>query len=74
MYDFSAYYGTVGEFRALSEDAFMAEMTEGCKRIGRNLNDTRGLFHSFRDCRETMLEFFNDIDTLSRGEVKTAPW
>lgn len=59
--DFSGYYGTIGEFCRLSEDEWFARMIEGCKNIGRNLNDTRGLFHSFRDCRETMLLLFDDI-------------
>ena len=36
-------------------------MTEGCTNIGRNLNDTRGLIHSFRDCRETMVSLFDDL-------------
>lgn len=33
----------------------------GCQRIGRNLNDTRGLLHSFRDCREQMAGLFHDL-------------
>ena len=32
-----------------------------CKRIGRNLNDTRGLFHSFRDSYEVMKNLFADL-------------
>ena len=32
--------------------------------IGRNLNDTRGLIHSFRDCRETVLHLFDDLLAL----------
>ena len=39
----------------------MAAMAEGCANIGRNLNDTRGLLHSFRDCRQTMLRLFDDL-------------
>lgn len=34
---------------------------EGCTNIGRNLNDTRGLFHSFRDCREQVRRLFVDL-------------
>ena len=39
----------------------MAKLTEGCVNIGCNLNDTHGLLHSFRDCRETMLALFRDL-------------
>ena len=39
----------------------MARLTEGCVNIGRNLNDTRGLLHSFRDCREQLLRLFEDL-------------
>ena len=52
--DFCAFYATVGEFLELSEEEWFAAMLEGCRRIGRNLNDTRGLFHSFKDCRKVM--------------------
>ena len=34
---------------------------EGCVNIGRSLNDTRGLFHSFRDARAQMLRLFDDL-------------
>ena len=46
-------------------------MQEGCRRIGRNLNDTRGLMHSFRDTRETMRGLFADLDGLG---VRCADW
>ena len=61
LYDFSGYYSLVSEFLALTEDEWMDRLTEGCYRIGRNLNDTRGLLHSFRDCREQMVNLFADL-------------
>lgn len=66
--DFSGYYGTVAEFLSLSEEEWFAAMMEGCRRIGRNLNDTRGLFHSFRDCRETMVRLFEDLQDTARPD------
>lgn len=62
--DFSGYYGTVGEFLSLSEEEWFSALTEGCRRIGRNLNDTRGLFHSFRDAREVMRGLFSDLSEV----------
>lgn len=67
---YSGYYSTVAEFLELSEDEWFEQLTEGCKQIGRNLNDTRGLFHSFRDARETMINLFADLD----GNVDFADW
>ena len=64
LQEFSGYYGTVRDFVALPENAFLAQLTEGCERIGRSLNDTRGLFHSFRDTRETMLCLFADLRAM----------
>ena len=61
LQEFCGYYGLVREFATLSEDAWMTAMVEGCTNIGRNLNDTRGLLHSFRDCRQTMLRLFDDL-------------
>ena len=61
LYDYSGYYSFVSEFLELTEDEWMDRMTEGCQRIGRNLNDTRGLLHSFRDCREQMVGLFHDL-------------
>ena len=46
----------------------MDELTKGCQRIGRNLNDTRGLLHSFRDCRKQMINLFADLrDMLGKA-------
>ena len=39
----------------------MEALISGCERIGRSITDTRGLFHSFRDCREQMVRLFNDL-------------
>ena len=59
--EFSGYYGFVREFLALSEDEWMRRLTEGCTNIGRSLSDTRGLLHSFRDCRAQMVALFGDL-------------
>lgn len=64
LQEFAGYYGFVSEFMALSEDEWMTRLTEGCVNIGRNLNDTRGLLHSFRDCRETMRSLFHDLQEM----------
>lgn len=61
LQEFAGYYGLVREFMQLDEDAWLARLTEGCTNIGRSLNDTRGLIHSFRDCREQIVKLFNDL-------------
>ena len=61
LFEFSGYYGVVSEFLSLSEEAWMEHLAEGCRNIGRNLSDTRGLLHSFRDCREQMVRLFGDL-------------
>jgi len=66
--NFSGYYGLVREFLQLSEDEWFGQMLEGCRNIGRNLNDTRGLFHSFKDTRETMVSLFDDLEGLDYDE------
>lgn len=70
--EFCGYYSTIGEFLALDEEAWFEAMMAGCQRIGRNLNDTRGLFHSFRDCRETMVNLFADLDGVYREDWEIA--
>ena len=65
--EFSGWYGSVREFLAEPEERWMAELTEGCRRVGRNLNDTRGLLHSFRDCGETMRNLFRDLGEMTDG-------
>ena len=61
LQEFAGYYGTVGDFLDLDEERWLARLSEGCANIGRSLSDTRGLFHSFRDCREQMLRLFRDL-------------
>ncbi len=67
IYEYAGWYGTVAEFMALGEADWMAALEEGCRRIGRNLNDTRGLMHSFRDCRQTMRALFTDLKEMGQG-------
>ena len=66
--EFAGWYGTAADFVALSESEWMAQLTKGCGDVGRNLNDTRGLLHSFRDCRATMLGLFRDLREMLGGE------
>ncbi len=68
LFEFSGYYGRVSDFLGLSEDAWMDSLIAGCERIGRSLNDARGLLHSFRDCRKHMVQLFADLrDMLGDG-------
>ena len=67
--EITGYYALVREFLALSEEAWMEQLLEGCRNIGRNLNDTRGLLHSFRDCRTQMLQLFGDLQTMTDHSV-----
>lgn len=69
--DYSGWYGLVEELRAQDEAVWLAELEDGCRRIGRNLNDTRGLIHSFCDAREVMLGLFAD---LSECGVDPSGW
>ncbi len=68
LQEFAGYTGTAGEFLDLSEDEWLTRLTEGCANIGRNLNDTRGLLHSFRDCREQMCALFQDLLKMAGDE------
>ena len=61
LYEFSGWYGTAGEFTESPESSWLETLEAGCRRIGRNLNDQRGLIHSFLDCRRTMLSLFTDL-------------
>ena len=65
LQEFAAYYDRVGSFLLLSEEAWMARMTEGCAIIGRSLSDARGLLHSFRDCRSQILGLFEDLRSMA---------
>ena len=62
--DFTGYYASAGEFMQQDEESWFAQLTEGCSRIGRNLNDTRGLFHSFLDCREQIVTLLRDLKEM----------
>jgi len=66
--NFCGYYGTVQEFLSLGEEEWFSRLLAGCRDAGRNLNDTRGLFHSFRDCRQVMAALFDDLDGVSFGD------
>ncbi len=59
--DFCGYYGMVWEFLETEKMQWLEELKQGCTRIGRNLNNTRGLFHSFLDAYETMRQLFCDL-------------
>lgn len=67
--DFCGYYSSVGEFLDMGEEEWFESLKSGCRAIGRNLNDTRGLFHSFRDTGETMRALFADL-----SEVEYRGW
>ena len=64
LFEFCGYYNKVSDFLKLTEGEWMDELMKGCQRIGRNLNDTRGLLHSFRDCREQMINLFADLQDM----------
>ena len=64
LQEFAGYYDLVRNVLCLSEEEWLEKLTEGCTNIGRSLNDTRGLFHSFRDCREQMLMLFRDLRSM----------
>lgn len=70
--DFCGYYATAAEFTALGEEEWFEAMVAGCKNIGRNLNDTRGLFHSFRDCHKVMIQLFHDLGDALRPDWEIA--
>ena len=69
LMEFAGYYSLVRDFMALSEEAWLEKLTEGCTNIGRNLNDTRGLFHSFRDCRAQMIALFRDLADMAGDRI-----
>ena len=69
LQEFAGYYGSVEEFLQLSEKAWLAALEEGCVNIGRNLNDTRGLIHSFLDTRNVMLSLFSDLSQMLGSQI-----
>ena len=62
--EFCGYYGTVERFLSQPEEEWLDELKDGCRNIGRNLNDTRGLIHSFLDARNVMKGLFYDLSAL----------
>lgn len=64
LYEFSGWYGTAAEFMSLSEDEWLSSLKQGCARIGRNLNNTRGLFHSFADCGLVIRRLLEDLNQM----------
>ena len=64
LQDFCGYYGSVERFLSQPEEEWLEELKEGCRNIGRNLNDTRGLIHSFLDARSVMQGLFQDLNGL----------
>ena len=62
LFDYCGWYGFAYEFLEQGEGEWLSRLEEGCKRIGRNLNDTRGLIHSFTDSREVMRGLFGDLE------------
>ena len=70
LYEFSGWYGTVREFMYTPEDEWLASLLEGCRRIGRNLNDQRGLLHSFLDCRGVMRSLFADLEGMTDSSFR----
>ena len=68
LYEFSGWYGTLNEFVALSDDEWLISLKEGCSRIGRNLSDTRGLIHSFTDCRKVISMLITDLFRMTGSD------
>lgn len=66
--EFCGYYGTVREFLCLTPEEWLESLKEGCRRVGRNLNDTRGLIHSFTDCHEVMAGLFEDLALIGTDD------
>ena len=62
LWDFSGYYGMVTEFLQETKESWFELLKEGCMRTGRNLNNQRGLFHSFLDEYDTMRQLFEDLE------------
>ena len=59
--EYAGWYGTADDFLRQDEGEWLARLQDGCVNIGRNLNDTRGLIHSFKDCRAVMRRLFSDL-------------
>ncbi len=75
LVDFCGYYDTAERFLCLTEEEWLKELIKGCKSVGRNLNDTRGLFNSFRDTRKVIAALFSDLEKLGgRGCRNWKSW
>ena len=61
LQEFAAWFGTAEEFLGQSEELWLETLREGCRNIGRSLSDTRGLTHSFLDCRQQIVALFADL-------------
>ena len=61
LQEFSGWYGTVSLFLSQDEQSWLSALEQGCTNIGRSLTDTRGLIHSFLDCRAQMRTLFRDL-------------
>ena len=61
LQEFAAWFGTAEEFLSQNEEEWLAALREGCRNIGRSLSDTRGLTHSFLDCRQQIAALFSDL-------------
>ncbi|MBQ9062174.1 MAG: helix-turn-helix domain containing protein [Eubacterium sp.] len=66
--DFCGYYASVERFLEQPEEEWLKELKAGCRNIGRNLNDTRGLIHSFLDARRVMVDLFRDLEEMETGK------
>ena len=65
LQELAGYYDRVRAFLELDEAAWLERLMAGCGDIGRSLSDSRGLLHSFRDCREQMLQLFRDLTEMA---------
>ena len=65
LQEFAGYYDSVRQFLLLTEEEWLARLDAGCENIGRSRSDARGLYHSFRDCRATLLRLFDDLRSMA---------
>ena len=72
--EFTGYYSSVEEFLEMEETRWLKLLKLGCENIGRNLNDTRGLFHSFLDARATMINLFHNLDEFGYPKELYSKW
>ncbi len=72
--EFSGFYSSVREFLDMDESRWLALLKLGCENIGRNLNDTRGLMHSFTDARQTMVDLFRDLKDFGYPQKLSDEW